>query len=750
MTNYTAVGRSIPRGEGPNKVSGKAVYTADVIMPGMLWGKVLRSPFPHARIVHVDTSRAQSVPGVYSVLSGQDLPDARIGRRLRDIPVLARDRVRFVGEKVAAVAAVDRDVAEEALSLIDVEYEELPTLFDPLEAMREGAPELHPDLSSYEGLPGPVSPGSNVFCSHSWIKGIIEEGFKESDLVFEHTFTTQLAHQGYIEPHACVVEINDAGRVQVWVNNKAPFPLRSQLASVLGLPEKHIRLNPCTIGGDFGGKGSFMDVPLCYYLALHSGRPVKMVMTYIEELMASTPRHPTVISIKSGLKKDGTLWAHQATVVFNSGAYGAFIPRVYINGAHVAAGCYRIPHVRIDCHMVYTNNVPCGHMRAPGEPQAVFAMESHIDMIAKELGIDPLEFRLKNVLQQGDSSPTGERWRDIRAEETLNKAAKAAQWGLPKPRPNIGRGIATAQLASGLGESTAKVEIDEKAKVTLHTPVLDTGAGAHIFFRQIVAEEMSIPIDEVSLTVVDTEGVPFDTGVGASRVSYSAGQATLGAVQQVKRRLAILAAELFGWDKEHVTFREGRCFPEADPAVGIPLTELAARAIHHWGRPIIAENTFNATEPDVTSFCTQVAEVEVEVDTGQVHVNRIVTAHDVGTIINPMAHQGQIDGAIIQGLGYTTMEEMLSEDGRISTLSLGDYKIPTISDIPELVTLLIHSATGPVPFHGKSIGENGIAPVAGAIANAVYDAVGVRIQNLPITAEKVLLALKEKRSSERG
>ena len=748
MTTYTTVGRSIPRGEGPNKVSGKAIYTADVILPGMLWGKVLRSPFPHARIVHVDAFRAKTLPGVHCVLSGQDLPDNRVGRRLRDIPVLARDKVRFVGEKVAAVAAVDRDVAEEALSLIDVEYEELPALFDPLGAMQEGAPVLHPDLAYYDGLPGPVSPGSNVFCSHSWAKGDIEQGFRESQVVFEHTFTTQLVHPGYIEPHACVVHIDDAGRVNVWVNNKAPFPLRDQLATVLGLPEKGIKLNPCTIGGDFGGKGSFMDVPLCYYLALYSGRPIKMVMTYIEELMASTPRHPTTITLKSGLKRDGTLWAHQATVVFQSGAYGAFIPRVYIKGADVAGGCYRIPHVNIDCHMVYTNNVPCGHMRAPGEPQAIFAMESHMDMIARELGTDPVELRLKNVLKEGDFSPIGERWRNIQAEQTLLRAAEASQWGSPKSQPNSGRGIAIAQRSPGLGESTARIEMDSKARVTLYTPVLDTGAGAHTLFRQVVAEELSIPIEDVSLTVVDTDGVPFDTGVGASRVSYSAGQATLGAAQQAKRRLATLAAKLFGWAEEQVNFKGGRCFPQDNPNVAVPLADLLERATDLWGEPIVVEHAFSATEPEVTSFCTQVADVEVDEDTGQVRVLKIVTAHDVGTIINPMAHQGQIDGAIVQGVGYALMEEMSSEDGRISSLSLGDYKIPTVTDIPELLTVLVDNPTGPAPFRGKSIGENGIVPVAGAIANAVYDAVGVRIQDLPITAEKVLFALK-KRSSER-
>ena len=356
VTPYSIIGKPVTRGEGPDKVSGKAVYPADIVLPGMLWGKVLRSPFPHARIVDIDTSRASCVPGVHAVLTGLDLPMRRVGRLLRDIPILARDRVLFVGEKVAAVAAEDPGVAEEALLLIDVKYEELPAVFDPLEAMSGPAPVLHEDMKSYEGLPQPVSAIPNVFSHNSWTKGDIDRGFRESDQVFEHSFTTQLMHQAYIEPHACVVKIDDGGRVDVWVNNKAPFALREQLAAAWGLSEDRIRLNPCSIGGDFGGKGSFMDVPLCYYLALHSIRPVKMVMDYLDELMAGNPRHPAVISLKTGVKNDGRLWARQARVVFNSGAYGAFKPRVFLRGADHSGGAYRIPNVHIDSYMVFTTS----------------------------------------------------------------------------------------------------------------------------------------------------------------------------------------------------------------------------------------------------------------------------------------------------------------------------------------------------------------------------------------------------------
>src|SRR5256886_13194147 len=331
-TSFSAIGQPVPQEEGPEKVSGKALYAADLLLPGMLWGKVLRSPYPHAHIRRIDTTRARQVPGVHAVLTGQDLPDRRVGRLLRDIPVLARDRVLFVGEKVAAVAAETLEAAEEALNLIAVEYEELPPVFDPAEAMHNSAPTLHPQMASYEGLPQPMATVNDVFAHNNWSKGIIAEGFHAADRIVEHTFNAQLMHQGYIEPHACVVHIDDRGHAQVWANNKGPFMLREQLAAVWGVSKAQIRVNPTSIGGDFGGKGSFMDVPLCYHLARHSRRPGKMVMDYIQELMAGNPRHPAIITLKTGVTRDGQILAHQVRVGFKSGAYGGFKPRGYIPG----------------------------------------------------------------------------------------------------------------------------------------------------------------------------------------------------------------------------------------------------------------------------------------------------------------------------------------------------------------------------------------------------------------------------------
>ena len=752
MTTTTrAIGQSVVRGEGPDKVTGKSIYAADVSLPGMLWGKVLRSPFPHAKIVNIDTSAAKAVPGVRAVITGADLPDSLVGRRLREMPVLARDVVRFVGEKVAAVAADTEEAAEEALLLIDVEYEELDAVFDSHDAMEADAPTLHSGMSGYEGLPQPESDVNNVFAHITWGKGDVEQGFAEADLVFEHTFNAQLMHQAYIEPHACVVSAEPTGQVQTWVNNKDPYALREQLAAVWGIDEERIVLHPCSIGGDFGGKGSFMDVPLCYYLSLHSGRPVKMVMDYIQELMAANPRHPATMTIRSGVKRDGTLVARQARVVFDSGAYGAFKPTVYLRGADHLCGVYRIPHARIDSYMVYTNNVPKGHMRSPAKPQVVFAVEAHTDLIARELGMDPYQFRQKNLLREGDASPVGHVWQDIRAEETLSRAADAIGWETPKvdnAGTLTGKGLAITDLSQGVGRFAAKISMNSTGRPTLHMAFWDTGTGSHTVLRQMVAQELSVPVDEVDIELLDTSEMPFSSGSGGTRVTYTAGQAVVGAARELRRKLLNAAAPLLDSPEEDVSLQSGRVVVGPSPLRPayyrtINIGEVVA---HVGDGTIVAEYEFASEPPDVTSFCAQAAEVEVDAETGAVTVKRLVSAHDVGAILNPLIHQGQVEGGVIQGLGYALMEELQTEDGHISTVSFGDYKIPTIADVPELVTVLVEGKNGPAPYRSKGIGESANIPVAAAIANAVADAIGTPVPSLPLTAEKVLRALRARES----
>src|SRR5262245_33854528 len=735
---YTTIGQPTPRVEGQDKVTGAAQYTADVTLPGTLWGRALRSPLPHARIVHIDTSRAHQVPGVHVVLTGADVRGIRYGRRLFDVPVLAEDRVRFAGERVAAVAAEDRDAAEEALQLIEVEYEELPAVFDPLEALGQDAPILHPEVNSYIGLPKPLEKPSNAFARDTWSKGNIDQGFAQADLIVENTFTVPRQHQAYLEPHSCVVWLDEQGRVQVWASSKVPYQVKEQLSVALGLPKERIRLNPIAIGGDYGGKGSPMDIPLAYFLALRTGRPVKMVMDYVEELSAGNPRHAAIVQLKTGVKRGGAIVAHQARVLFDSGAYGGFkpTPAVNLGGASKAGGPYRIPHVHIEGVQVYTNTIPGGFMRAPGEPQTLFAIESHIDCIARQLGMDPLDFRLKNLLEDGDETPIGTRYQDIRAQTTLEAAVDAAGFRTPKA-PNIGRGTAMGERPPAGGESHAAVTLNPDGSVMVHTSIFEPGTGTYTILRQIVAEEPRGPRRSIQVQVGDSDGVRRETGVGGSRVTRVAGQAAYQAAREASHAVCMAAAELLAWPEEALTIR-GADVIRQDTGDSHPWAALLQR----WGEPVVGRGSVQDMHPSsVTSFTAQVAEVAVDPETGAVQLLRFTTAHDVGQILNPVDHQGQIEGAVMQGIGYALSEELVVDEGRVTSVSFGDYKIPNMQDIPPLHTVILASESGPGPYNAKGIGENPIGPVAPAIANAVADAVGVRIKALPITAEKVYRAL---------
>jgi xanthine dehydrogenase molybdenum-binding subunit len=451
-----------------------------------------------------------------------------------------------------------------------------------------------------------------------------------------------------------------------------------------------------------------------------------MIMRYTEELMAGNPRHPAVITMRTGVTRDGRIVARQAKALFNSGAYAAFkpAPSVNLGGTGMGAGVYRIPNLLIEGLCVYTNNIPCGHARSPGEPQMVFAGESHMDMIARELGLDPAELRRRNLLRDGDHLANGHHLEHVRAEDTLEAALKAAQYHEPKPGPWIGRGAAMTHRHIGVGFTNARVRLETDGTVTLAIALPDTGTGAHLVLRQVVAEVLGLPIDEVEIEVVNTDAFETDSGVGGSRVTHTGGRAAYHAAEKLKDQIQAEAARL-----------------------GAPASALAAiaQAAAREGRTLEAEHFYDAkAHAAVTSFTAQVAEVAVDPQTGQVTVRRFTTAHDVGTIINPIGHQGQIEGGLIQGLGYALMEEMKTEDGRISTLSLGDVKLPTIQDIPPLTTVLLEGPVGPGPFNAKAIGEGSISAVAPAIANAVADACGVRILDLPITAEKVYFALKQR------
>lgn len=741
-TPYATIGQPIGRAEGPEKVTGKAIYPADINLPDTLVGKCLRSPYAYARIVSIDASEARQVPGVHAVLTGFDIPPTLVGRFLRDIPILARDVVRFVGQKVAAVAAEDADIAEEALNLIDVVYEELTPVLDPIEAMRPDAPTLHPDFMTYVGRVDSPQEHPNVSAHAVWKKGDIEQGFADADMVFEHTFRTQRQHQGYIEPHATVVRVDADGRVQTWANSKMPFQVRKQLAEGIDLPEEMVRVNPTFIGGDFGGKGGFMDTHVAYWLARETGHPIRMAMTYTEELMAGNPRHPAVMTFKTGVKRDGTITARHARLVYDSGAYAAFKPARGVTYGPRCLGPYKMAQAQIDSYMVYTNKVPCGSMRSPGDPQSVFASEAQIDLIARELGMDPYAFRKQNLVQDGDESPLGKRWQHVMATPTLEAAVREAGYHQPKPDitgKQVGRGIAMWERHVGAGTSVAKVAVDTDGSVTLYTALRDTGSGFYTVLRQIIGQELGVPYNGIRLETWSTDDTAFDTGVGGSRVTNVGGNATYGATQALRDKLVALAVEAYGWTAGDITFQEQQVMVPGQPPVR--LADLVSQS----GGPVEAEYTHTAASDDtLTVFCAQVAEVEVDEETGEVTLKRFTTAHDVGAILNPIAHQGQIEGAVMQGIGQALMEELQFDEGQVTNLSLGEYKLPTTCEVPELRTVHVQSAGGPTPYGGKAIGEQPIGAVAPAIVNAILDATGVSFTDLPITSEKVFNAIRQR------
>ncbi len=747
VAELSVVGRPLGRVEGEAKVTGQARFAADVVQPGQLWAKCLRSPHPHARIVHLDASAARRVRGVRAVLTGADLPPRLVGIRLRDMPLLARDRVRYIGERVVAVAAEDPDVAEEALSLVQVEYEPLPAVFDAEAAMAPDAPLLHPDVASYVGREWDLGNAPNVHAYYAHERGDLARGLAEADLVIEHTFHTGLLHQGYLEPHAAVVALEGDGTAQVWMSNKMPFRSRQDMADALDLPEESIVIHHVHIGGDFGGKGSPDDAMLTYHLARASGRPVAMVLTYAEELTAANPRHPTTVYLKTGVKRDGTIVAREGRAIFNRGAYAgrSASPRGILNGAFKLGGSYRVPNARIEGLAVYTNQVPCGSMRAPGQPQVIFAVEAHMDLVAAALGMDALEFRLKNVLRDGDEPVVPARWQHVsQARAVLERAAEAIGWTAPKPPPTapgglVGRGLALSERGIGGGESHVELALSADGRVAVQTGVPDIGTGTYTLLQQLVAEAIGVAPERITVATAPTSRGLLDPGTGGSKGTHVVGQAGFEAARNLRAQLAELAAARLGGTPEAIRFADGAAHVDGR---SIELGALAAQA----GEPLRAKGIYDGQAPQIVSFVAQAAEVEVDPETGQVRVRRVASAHDVGTILNPLGHQGQVDGGVVMAVGSALIEGSDVEQGQVVAANLGDYKLASMADIPELVTIHVEAPGGPAPFGGKSIGEEPFVPGAAAIANAVRDATGVPIHELPIRPEQVLRGLRAARA----
>jgi CO/xanthine dehydrogenase Mo-binding subunit len=702
------------RVEGRDKVTGAARYAADITRPGMLHAAFAGSPFPHARVVSVDVTAARALPGVHAVITGADVRPARFGRRLQDWPVLAWDRVRFVGDRVSAVAADTLEAAEQAAAAIAVEYEELPAVFDPEAAFAADAPVLHPDAGDYTYFGGarPARPHANAQGHVVHEHGDVAAGFESAAAVFEHEFTVPRVHPAYIEPHASLVWI-DGEIVHVVTTNKAPFALRDQMAVTIGLPAARIVVDTPHVGGDFGGKGLSLDEFALYFLARATGRPVRSVLRYTDELQLSNTRHAARIRLRTGVDRDGRITAHQARVVFDGGAYAAGKPvaGVLPGGPTLTLAGYRVPAARVEAVVAYTNTPPAGHARAPSQPQHTFAAESHLDLIARAMQIDPVELRVRNAIRAGDTDVEGATWHDSQAPRVLATLRAASQWGGTVGKDH-GRGVAFSARHVGRGKTSLTLTLGADGAVDVLTGVADQGGGAHTMIQRVVARELGVGVGRVRVRRGDTGHANVDPGVGGSRVTPVAGNAALDGARKLKARLAELGLSL----------------------------DAAART----AAPLVVTGEGEQNEHLYGTYAYSI-EVSVDRDTGCFRVVDAVLVADVGTVINPVAMRGQLEGGFVFGLGQAVMEELRLEDGRVTTTNLGDYKIPTIADAPALRLVLITDAPGPGPFGAKSAGELANPAVGAAIANAIDAAVGARVMSLPITAEKVRSLLRTDR-----
>ncbi|RMF86463.1 MAG: hypothetical protein D6736_15070 [Nitrospinota bacterium] len=725
MHTQAVVGKGLPRIDALEKVTGQARFGGDLMRVGMLQARILRSPYAHARIREIDTTRALRLPGVKAIVTAADFarPERQSG--------LAYQVVRFAGEGVVAVAAVDRETAEEALELIRVEYEELPAVFTPEEALKPGAPLV------WESRNGkPLS--SNLIYTDTLTAGDIEAGLAQADLVLEHTYQGNAIHQGYIELHSCLAEATADGRVTIWTSTQAQFRIRAGTAAALGLPMTRVRVLPLHIGGGFGGKTQPINEPICALLAYKTGRPVQLVLTREEEFVAGRPRPPCTITLKSGVKRDGTLVANQARIVIDWGALADIQPGVVMMSLHLGTG-YRIPHVKNELLLVATHNRPQGAVRGLVAPELGFALESQIDTLAAELGIDPLDMRLKNAWKEGDQTLDGHRLPALGLREALEKAAEQAGWRNRKRRPGHGYGMAIGQKGGGAAPSSAGVKVNEDGTIGVLTGGVDI-SGSFTSIAQVVAEELGVSLEDVVIRTTDTDAAPPAQGSYGSLFTTSMGNAVQQAARQVRDQIIALASELLEANPQDLELVQRTVRVKGSPEKAIPFSELYARALTHPQGALVASGSGTPVW-GAPPFAVHMVEVEVDTETGQVTVVRYVNVQDVGYALNPLSIVGNIEGGIAHGLGSALSEGLIVEQGRVLNASLLDYKIPSALDVPRIETTLVESRTGGGPYGAMGVGESPIVPPAAAIANAIYDAVGVRIRELPITAEKVFQAL---------
>jgi len=769
MSQHRVVGRRVRKVDGTKLVTGRTAFTDDFEMPGMLIGKILGSPHAHARITRIDTRRAKALPGVHAVLTYQDVPRVPHTTAGQGWPepspydtYLLDSKVRFVGDRVAAVAAESRAIAEEALRRIDVEYEVLPAVLDMEHAMDPGVAVIHDEPDSSHIL----DPSRNLVGEIHKELGSVEEGFRQADLILEREYRTPRQQHAMLEPHIAIAWLDADDRLVIRTSTQIPFHVRRQVAMILQIPVGRIRVVKPRIGGGFGGKQEQVIDDICAALALATRRPVKLEYTRHEEFFMARTRHPQILKLRMGVRKDGTIVAHHMQVLAATGAYGSHATTVQGNTGSKVLPLYRVPNLKFDCRIVYLNTPQAGAFRGYGCPQGFFAQESLVDEIAHELKMDPIEFRLRNAIRKGDvdelSAQLGEGRRGLPRvmrscglPQCLEQGAAAIGWKEKrgKGRRSAGRirrgvGVACSMQGSGIAGvdfAGAFFKLNEDGSFNLQVGATDLGTGSDTVLAQIAAETLGVSLDKIIIYSSDTDFTPFDVGAYASSTTIISGGAVKKAAEKTRDQVCCFAAKLLETSPEELTCRDDRVF--APDGKSVSMSEVALFALYKEKTQLMeGASHFNTDSPP--PFCATFAEVEVDTETGQVSVPHLVTAVDLGVAINPMQAEGQAEGAVAQGLGYALAEELVLDDaGRVVNANFCDYKIFTAKDMPRLTTILVETEEPLGPYGAKSIAEVPINGVAPAVANAVFDATGIRFRTLPIRPDAVLKALREQRAA---
>jgi len=762
MDELFFVGKDIPRVDARAKVTGEAMYTVDITFPNMLWGLMLRSPHPHARILNIDTRRAERLPGVKAVITGKDTPFVFGVSHMDQIP-LQTEKVRYVGDPVAGVAAVDLDTAQEALSLIKVDYEPLPAVFDPEEAMQPGAPIIH------EGKE------RNIAANPVYNLGDVEAAFREADYVFEDRLETQRVAHVCPEPHNCVAVWEHSGKLTFYYCSQMPSVSRVQLSKALGLPESKIRVITNNVGGGFGSRATSkfpMDF-VAIVLAKKSGRPVKIEYSRAEEFIYSTFRHKFIMTVKTGIKKDGTITGRHFTNICDNGAYSDYGPVVTNVGGAMQGTLYRFMNYRYDGYTVYTNLPYGGAMRGIGNPQVHYAGETQLNMIAHRVGLDPLELRIKNAVRKGDETATGAILKSCGLVECLEAVGEKIGWKEKKanPKPNRGLGIACGVHFTGVRLSPgidadfagATMTVNDDGSVNLATSCVDIGSGSSTALTQIAAEVLGIEIERINTIFGDTETCPMGWGSRASRNTAIGGMAVKKAAEDARGQILKAASEKMEVHPDDLDIKNSAVFVKSAPSRSMSVADVvrfnryrpngqAVMAKAHWDAPsqLADKVTGKGNFSMAFSFGAKAIEVEVDPGTGAMKIAEIAASQDLGKAINPLGAMAQIEGGVHMGLGFAMSEEIvLDEKGRMRNNYLLDYRIPTPLDTPPISPILIETIDPIGPFGAKGVGEMATIGTPDALVSAVYDAVGVWIPDLPITPEKILLALKKKKNEEK-